>query len=143
MKKYFSIILLSIFVFWGCQDSSKKEIPFTVAENYFVKNTVDELKTPTYTNKEAFEQVFGTATTMGESGKPTPINFSKEFVVAVALPETKKETAIRPVKLVEDDDKLVFSYHKEEGEEMGHSIKPALLIIVDKKYEKEVVVVEK
>lgn len=143
MKKYFSIILLSIVVFLGCQDSSKKEIPFTVAENYFVKNTVDELKTPKFTDEEAFEQVFGTATTMGESGKPTPINFSKEFVVAVALPETKKETAIRPVKLVEEDDKLVFSYHKEEGEEMSHSIKPALLIIVDKKYEKEVVVVEK
>ncbi len=60
------------------------EVPYQEAKNYFVKNTYGEeenanLKIET---QELFDKIFGPAPVMGEGGKPTAIDFAKQYVVA-------------------------------------------------------------
>ena len=82
------------------------------------------------------------ATTMGKDGKPTPIDFSKQFVLAIVLPVTDFATEINPVKVEEKGDSLLYSYEVKTGEKQSYSIQPVSIIILDKKYEnKEVVIV--
>ena len=59
------------------------DIPFIVTKNYFTKNTVKRggLENPKIETKENFDGIFGAATTM--NGKPSEINFSKQYVIAV------------------------------------------------------------
>ena len=82
------------------------------------------------------------ATAMGKDGKPTAIDFSKQFVIAIILPITEIETEINPVKVEENGDSLLYSYEVKTGEKQSYSIQPVSIIILDKKYEeKEVVLV--
>lgn len=154
--------LLAVCTLGACQNTSKNEdatkqgeetaspkhdkadVPFTVAKNYFLKNTVETLDHPKFTTSEEFEENFGMATTMGESGKPTPIDFSKQYVIAVALPETNVETKLEPIDLIQDEQgDLTFTYKKEEGEELSHTISPSLIVLVDNEYQGEVKVQER
>lgn len=166
LSKPIFFIILSMFSFVACQNASKKEgnsntknnsetknmagseesekeISYTLVKNYFVKNTIEEIDNPVFATKEEFEEVFGMATTMGEGGKPTPIDFSEQYVIAVVLPETQTTTELKPVHLTQnEDDELTFTYKKEEGKEMEHTIKPALIVLVDKEYQNDVMVKE-
>ena len=67
------------------QPEAGADVPFTEAKNYFVNNTVGEDKNGTLKieTQEAFNELFSPATTMGEGGKPTEIDFKKQFVIAV------------------------------------------------------------
>src|SRR5690625_2366782 len=153
LSKFIFFAFFSVLSFVACQNTSKKEdnsnnkntsepksrtdseedekaVSYTLAEHYFVKNTVEEIENPVFTTEEEFEEVFGMATTMGEDGKPTPINFSEQYAIGVVLPETKTATELKPVGLVQDeDDQLTFTYKKEEGEDMEHTIRPMLIIL--------------
>ncbi|MBQ1760249.1 MAG: hypothetical protein IIZ94_11260, partial [Prevotella sp.] len=80
------------------------EVPFTVAEHYFFNKGQDIPVNPKITSEELFKQLFGMATVMGENGKPTEIDFSKQFVLAVVLPVTDINTEITPVKVEEKGD---------------------------------------
>ncbi|BDD05790.1 hypothetical protein [Aureibacter tunicatorum] len=125
------------------EKEEKHSIPFTIAQNYFVKNDVDKLKYPKLKSEEEFDKIFGSATTMGKEGKPTKIDFDKQFVIAVVLPETKYSTTIEPVSLKKKDvDELVFTYKVDTGEKQSYTIKPSLAIIVDKSHHGIVVVKE-
>lgn len=113
------------------------DVPYVVAANYFVKNThkndtVENLK---ITTQEQFDNVFGMATTMGEGGKPTQIDFSKQFVLAVIGTVTNKETDFAVNGLVKKDDDVTFSYTETIGKEMSFTIQPSLAVIVDKSYD--------
>ena len=85
------------------------EVVFEVAKNYFFKNDQVIPEYPKITTEEEFTKLFGMATKMGEDGKPTAIDFTKQFVLAIVLPETDFATEINPVK-VED-----FFYKKGSG----------------------------
>ena len=119
------------------------DVSFEVAKNYFFKNGKDILPAnPKITTEEEFSKLFGMATTMGKDGKPTPIDFGKQFVLAVVLPVTDFETEINPVKVEEKGDSLFYSYEVKTGEKQSFSIQPVSIIILDKKYEnKEIVLV--
>ena len=119
------------------------EVSFEVAKNYFFKNGKDILPAnPKITTEEEFSKLFGMATTMSKDGKPTPIDFGKQFVLAVVLPVTDFETEINPVKVEEKGDSLFYSYEVKTGEKQSFSIQPISIIILDKKYEnKEIVLV--
>lgn len=108
-------------------------VPFVIADHYFVKNDVNTLPEGKITTQTEFFSKFGQAAVMG--GLPTPINFKKQFVVAVCVPETNYDTSILPVALKHDGKNLIFTYHINKGEKKGYSIQPMLLIVVDKKYE--------
>ena len=111
------------------------EVPFTVAEHYFFNKGQDIPVNPKITSEELFKQLFGMATVMGENGKPTEIDFSKQFVLAVVLPVTDINTEINPVKVEEKGDTLFYHYDVKTGEKQSFSIQPLSIIILDKKYE--------
>ena len=121
-----------------------KEVAFGIAKNYFFKNDLDILPaSPKITTEENFNKLFGMATTMGKDGKPTSIDFSKQFVLAIVLPVTDLATEINPEKVEEKGDTLFYSYEVKTGEKQSYSIQPISIIILDKKYEnKEVVLVK-
>ena len=92
-------------------DDVATPIQFTTLENYFVRNDVDCSKQQRLiiNSKAEFEKYFGMAAHMG--GMPTAVNWNKQFVIALVMPETKRATAIYPVNVkATDNNILVFSY---------------------------------
>ena len=76
------------------------------------------------------------ATTMGENGKPTEIDFDKSFVIAVEEGPVQKETTMTPDLLINHyDGQLVFHYNVKQGADISYTIRPVLIIIVDKSNE--------
>ena len=126
----------------GYFSGKKAEIPYIVAKNYFVRNDVTTVENPKIETQAAFEQVFGMAPVMSKDGQPTEIDFSKQFVIAVVLPETDLSTVIKPISLKKNGkNKLVFTYHVGRGQKQTYTIRPCLAIVVDKAYKGDVVLV--
>lgn len=113
----------------------KGDVPYTVAQRYFVKNNVAELPNGAITTEQEFFRIFGEATVMGKNGRPTQINFQRQFVIAVTVPETDIDTEILPTSLRQEADSLVLSYNVKRGEKRSYTIQPVLVLVVDKKYE--------
>lgn len=92
------------------------------------------------TNQKDFDSYFGTAAVMGENGNPTDINFSTQYVISLTRPETDIETRLVP-KSLETNQKgeIVLCYQEIQGQKRTYTTKPLLLIIVDKKYDGNVV----
>ena len=114
-------------------DDVATPIPYTTLENYFVRNDVDCSKQQRLIidNQSDFEQYFGMAATMG--GLPTKVNWKKQYVVAIILPETKRATSIEPVNVkVSDNQCLVFSYHVKKGDRISHTMVPFTAVAIDK-----------
>ena len=157
MKKQIELIVLAtlFLAFNACQSSSKstkedkveeksinskvETIAFKTAKNYFINNTVKEAVPVKITTQEEFDKYFGKAATMGENGKPTPIDFSKEYVIVVNNPDTNKKTDITPISLDKIAKDLVFQYAINEGEDIGFTMHPFLMIVVEKNIEGNVV----
>ena len=112
------------------------EVSYTVAQNYFIKNGAVLPENHKITDQETFNQIFGMATTMGENGKPTEIDFDKSFVIAVEEGLVQKETTMTPDLLINHyDGQLVFHYNVKQGADISYTIRPVLIIIVDKSNE--------
>ena len=114
-------------------DEVATPIKYTTLENYFVRNDVDCSKQQRLIidNKAEFEKYFGMAAHMG--GLPTEVNWNKQFVIALVLPETKRATSIYPVNVkTTDNNILVFSYLVKKGDNMSHKIVPFIAVAVDK-----------
>jgi hypothetical protein len=118
-------------------------VPYTIAEKYFIKNTVTNIDIPKIETSEKFNEYFGAATTMGLHGKPTQIDFTWQYVIAMTLPSTNYLTTIKPVSLQKNDKgEIVLTYKIEKGEKQSFSTKPGLAIIVDKSNDGTVVLRE-
>lgn len=123
-------------------DEANNEVAFEVAKNYFFKNDQEIPASPKITTAEEFGKLFGMATTMGEDGKPTEIDFTKQFVLAIVLPVTNLATEITPVRVEEQGDTLYYYYDAKTGEAQSYSTQPMSLIILDRKYaDKQVVTI--
>ena len=120
--------------------NAAEEVAFEVAKNYFFKNDQTIPTSPKITTEEEFNNLFGMATTMGEDGKPTEIDFSKQFVLAIVLPVTDIATEITPVKLEAKGDSLFYTYDVKTGEKQSFTIQPVSIIILDRKFENKVVI---
>ena len=121
-------------------DETSNEVAFEVAKNYFFKNNQEIPASPKIMTAEEFGKLFGMATTMGKEGKPTEIDFTKQFVLAIVLPVTNLATEINPARLEEKGDTLFYFYDAKAGEAQTYSTQPISLIILDKKYADKVVV---
>jgi len=123
----------------GWYKSAKAEngtiLPFTLAKNYFFKNNQELPTDPKIRTSSQFEQLFGRAAFMGKEGEPTPIDFSKQFAIAIVMPVTDRVTEIVPVELRLKDDKLYYSYEINEKEKTSYQMQPLSIIVLDKKYE--------
>ena len=124
-------------------NNAAEEVAFEVAKNYFFKNDQTIPASPKITTEEEFNRLFGMATTMGErlrvgdgtsgmDGKPTEIDFTKQFVLAIVLPVTDIATEINPVKLEAKGDSLFYTYDVKTGEKQSFTIQPVSIIILDK-----------
>ena len=121
---------------------ASNEVTFEVAKNYFFKNDQEIPASPKITTAEEFGKLFGMATTMGEDGKPTPIDFTKQFVLAVVQPVSNLATELTPDRLEEKGDTLFYFYDAKVGEAQTFSSQPISLVILDKKYaDKQIVMV--
>lgn len=151
----FVLLLLSVLLFSACQakkqnieitksnsktvNKNTATIPFVMAQNYFVKNTVVSIPNPKIETKAEFDSYFGAATTMSENGKPTTIDFSKQYVITIVLPNTDMEASILPLSLMKvNDTSMVFEYKTTIGGKLSYTIRPFLLALVDKKFDGKV-----
>ena len=114
--------------------ATAEEVAFEEAKNYFFKNDQTIPASPKITTEEEFSKLFGMATTMGKDGKPTPIDFSKQFVLAIVHPVTDVDTEIVPKKVTEKGDTLFYDYDVKVGQKQSFSIQPVSIIILDRKY---------
>ena len=131
------LFLASITALVSC--NSPADVPYTELDHYFFKNGQNLPDNPKIDTEEAFASLFGMAPVMGGSGKPTPVYFSKEFVIAVVCPVTEFRTELGPESLRLENGELVFTYSLTEGEHQSWSMQPILLIKVSRKYETETV----
>ena len=121
-------------------NNAAEEVAFEVAKNYFFKNDQTIPASPKITTEEEFNKLFGMATTMGEDGKPTEIDFTKQFVLAIVLPVTDIATEITPVKLEAKGDSLFYTYDVKTGEKQSFTIQSVSIIILDRKFENNKVI---
>lgn len=90
-------------------------------------------------NQQDFDAVFGAGAVMGHNGQPTKINFSRQFVIAVILPETNRKTTIETAMLKRVGDRLYFSYIIEEGHATSYTMRPFTAVVVDRNEPSDVV----
>ncbi|MDI9882009.1 hypothetical protein [Flectobacillus longus] len=113
------------------------KIPYHTGDNYFIKNTVteDKLVNPIITDALKFSEIFGMATVMGPKGTPTSIDFKKEFVIAIFQKASDFELSYRAVSLSQiAPKKLQLTYEEKWGKKLSFTMRPFLLLVVDKKY---------
>jgi hypothetical protein len=137
VKKVLTFTILIICSFSISFAQSKSDIPFIQAKNYFVKNSykIEEIKQSKILSQKEFDEIFGMACLMGNEGKPTVIDFNKQFVIIVVNKETNNSTELVPISLKkEKKNKLIFDYQIKTGMEQSFVSQSCLIIIVDKKY---------
>lgn len=138
-KHIVSILCLTIMSISISFCQKNKQIPYTVAQNYFVKNTYNkgDLKVNKICSKAEFDKIFGMATVMGKDGKPTTIDFKKQFVIVVINDVSDIETELIPKKLeLLDKHRLNFTYETKTGNKGTAMMQAFTMLIVDKKYRK-------
>lgn len=120
-----------------------KNIPYIIAKNYFVNNDYKKEEHPNakITSLAEFEKIFGMARVMGGKGKPTAIDFSKQYVISIIEEPTDRNIEIVPLSLKQKKGTIVFNYKRTVGKQRSVTIQPALIIIVDKKYNGQVKVI--
>lgn len=155
MKKIFLLAALSCcLLLHSCASTGKNEaakqddssavaatsVPFLEAKNYFVKNNVqpENLVNPKITSQAEFDNIFGMATTMGEQGKPTPIDFSKQYVIALVGKPTDKATTLTATSLTKSGNTITLGYTETVGEKQSYTIQPFLILVVDNQYQGDV-----
>lgn len=142
------IAIMALLLLNACRSqknvTTQQDIPYTVAQHYFFNNNQQIPTDAKARTQKRFEELFGMAAVMGKNGTPTPIDFKKQFAIAIVLPVTNVETKITVGRLEANEDNLTLYYQVTRGKSLSYSMQPMSLIFVDKKYEKKnVVLVEK
>ena len=142
MKKILICVFTAVALVACSVCSQPESIPFEVAHNYFVRNDVSSVPIK-IDSQELFERYFGMAAFMGKNGEPTPIDFSKQFVIAIVLPETAHSTELSAERLTEEGDCLMLTYQVSVAEkENTWTQVPVQLIIVERAYERDSVILK-
>ena len=155
MKKQFILLAMSGLLLSACQSASNSSdnakdtlgvseasnqlISYQIASNYFIKNTVNEAIPAKIDNQQEFDKYFEMASTMGENGTPTPVDFSKQYVIVVDHKETANRTDLEVINLENQGDDLVLTYQVNTGEQMSFTTHPFLMVILDKNIIGEVI----
>lgn len=116
-------------------NKASNTVYYTVLHNYFHNNNAPIPSSPLITTKQAFDEQFGMAAHMGNDGIPTPVNFKKQAVIAIVLPETNFATDIDSISIRETGkNELTLTYNIHEGMEYGFTSQPIFLMAINKKY---------
>lgn len=134
MKRLLSIVAAAIFMVSCGMTNKAKQVDYTEAHGYFVRNDAPPHPSCYYDSQEAFDSVFGCAAFMGEGGTPTQIDFTRQSVIAVIGCETNRPTKYIPVSLMSQAATLCLKYKVEEADLTTYTMVPLLLLILDKAY---------
>ena len=109
-----------------------KSVPYTLLENYYVRNDVDGSKPHRLIidNERDFNAFFGPAAIMG--GLPTDINWKKQFVVAILLPETNKPTMVTPMSVKKSPGNIIFKYQVNRGTKTSYTLIPFAAVALNR-----------
>lgn len=122
---------------------SKNNIAYTNLKNYFVKNDTERIGAFKIKTQKELDKYFGAATVMGKDGKPTKVDFSKQQVIANILNATNKLTELKVISLSTDVNKNIqLNYSVTTGAEQSFTLKPYILIALDKKYTGKIILKE-
>jgi len=130
MKKIILILTLAAVALLCCQCTTTKElrkaqkgavsVPYTVLQNYYVHNDVptDKPQHLVLDNQREFEAIFGPAALMG--GMPTDINWKRQYVIAIVLPETNRTTNFIPKDVKQSPGNVIYYYQLNHGRKTSH-----------------------
>lgn len=114
---------------------TSKDIPYTKASNYFVKNSYTGTQNGLIiSTKKDLEDIFGYGATMGSK----PVDFSTHFVVAFIGASTNKETSFVVKNFTAGNPKNNLVYDIVVGKQQTYTSRPHLLIAVERKYLKDI-----
>lgn len=141
MKKFAIILSVTLAVLLCCQCATSqyarakkgaKSIPFVTLDNYYVRNDIDCSKQQRLIidNERDFNAVFGHAAVMG--GLPTDINWKKQFVIAIILPETNRTTNVIPQDVQQSPGNIIFKYQLNRGLKTGYRQVPFAAIALNR-----------
>ena len=129
-----ALILLAVIGLFSCKKEPEAvSVPFEKLDHYFATIEVTSPTTRKIMDQETLDEMFSPAFSM--TNPQAPLDFSKEFVIAVVNPTTDEATKLNPVSLVKEKDGLVYTYSEKIGEKTGSTRRPCLLIRVDKQYD--------
>ena len=135
------LLLAAALAFASCRQGS--DIPFEEVRNYFFRSDAELPENPVIDTSGQFDALFGAAALMGRDGRPTVVDFGKEFVIAVVNPVTDCRTELVPESLRKEDGELVFTYQETIGERQSWAMRPVLLVKVERVYKGEAVRLER
>ena len=142
LRNVFAAALVAVSLVTACSDEGKN-VPFTEARNYFVRNDVVlPLESNVIETKAQLDSLFGMAAVMGRNGRPTDIDFDREFCVAYVIPPTDTLTEIVPVSVTSKGKELTCSFEIKKGDPITWTIQPFSLIVIDRSYYKKQVKVK-
>ena len=145
-RNIFSLMSLGLFllVLAACDPKPvMTEVPYTKLQNYFFRNDAQIPSNPKIDTQERFDSLLGMATLMGADGKPTPVDFERQFVISVVSPVTNRQTEFYDEHLYAYKDllgksNLYFWYSANRGSDtLSYTMQPILLIAVDRQYDAE------
>ncbi len=134
---FFAVMfMLNVMAFAQTDKNQASEIPFQIANGYFVKNTYTKANFPKgkITSQKKFDAIFGAAAYMGANGKPTDINFETHYVIAIIEQETNLNTEINVLALKKIGRKINCAFEVVSMEKMTSTIRPVVLLVVEKKH---------
>lgn len=142
MKKFLTIIAIVATALLCCQCATSsllrkaqkgaKPIPYRVLENYYVRNTIDcsKVQRMIFDNQRDFDAFFGPAALMGS--RPTSVDWNKQYVAAVVLPETNKPTMVTPIEVKGNRNAVIINYQVNRGHKTGYTLVPFAAVALDK-----------
>lgn len=126
------ICICTLAGFVSCITDRNVSIPYTIADNYFVRNDVKNFEPRKIENERDLLKIFGMATTMNSF--PSSIDFTRQYALAVMDSSTNVLTEIKPVSLKKGKGGIEFRYKiMRKGNPQSYYMVPCLLIIVDRK----------
>ena len=109
------MILLAVIGLLSCKKVPETiSVPFEKLDHYFATIDVSSPTSRKIMDQETFDSMFGAAFSM--SNPQAPLDFTKEFVIAVVNHTTDEITKLTPVSLVKENGNLVFTYNEQIGE---------------------------
>lgn len=142
VMRLFTVLFATVAIAAACSDEGRN-VPFTEARNYFVRNdAVLPLESPVICSQAELDSLFGMAAVMGRNGRPTDIDFDREFCVAYVIPPTDTLTEIVPVSVTSKGKELTCNFQIKKGDPITWTIQPFSLIVIDRSYFKKQVKVK-
>ncbi len=162
MKQFVFSLLMIISCFTACQNPQSQQntgrqsdmadsgtyrnnVSYKLAKNYFVRNdaNLSGFSSPKIETEKAFEAMFGAAAVMGDENTPTPIDFNRQYAIAIINPVTDSATDLSVEHVQKAGDLITIAYTETIGEKQTMQTRPFLSLVLDRKDEGRIEVIKK